>query len=338
MLERKSEQHVMAVVDKYHEPIADYTMTTRDYVLRPYTVGEAITITLPPVAEVKGRFYSIVAKSITGVFYITIEDNNDDSERWEGDIELDAAGEGQLFYSDGMKWMLRTFSDITVLDINKLGGRIYSNPSDYDQTILKIHNHDTTAEIGGLETKGEFKNATGRCLGQGNYWSYEPTGDTGAPSTLAASECVVAVDTGITVTAGNIYGVHGQIQLYGTLDGAAVTVTGVAGIISMSGANTQVLHMAGVGSGMGTGLVNPTTGTLSYFLASSVSTCIIDNLLCVAHSQYVTNFASFNAADTDKCVEVNTNTLTLAPTSYHIRVLIEGNVGYIPVFDNKTWT
>lgn len=345
MREDRSKQHDLGM-DKYAQPVnVDYQMTVRDYVLRPKASSTPIIITLPPVAEARGRFYSIIADTCDATNTITITDRGhgaagagSDSEQWEGDTVLWKSGQGQLFYSDGMKWMLRTFSDITVLDIDKLEGRIYSNQSGYDQTVLKIHNHDNTAEIGGLETKGEFKNASGRCLGQGNYWSYEPTGDTGAPTTLAAGEFVVAVDTGITVTTGNIYGIHGQIQLYGTLDGAAVTVTGVAGIIAMSGANTQVLHMAGVGSGMGQGLVNPTTGTLSYYLASSVSTVIVDNMLCLAHSQYVTNFASFNAADTDKCVEVNTNTLTLAPTSYHIRVLIEGNVGYIPVFDNKTWT
>jgi len=338
-LERLGAQHGMAVVDTFVNPIADYTMTTRDYVLRPdaVTAAVAITITLPPVALAKGRIYSIVAKNATSILTITIQDNNNDSDGWEGDIVFDAADEGQLLYSDGMKWMLRTFSDITVLDINKLGGQIYSNPTGTDYTILKIHNHDTTAEIGGLETKGDLINISGSVVGEQASWTYEPDGGSGAPSGVSASSNVLAVSPTFTVTAGNIYALVGEAQLYGTLNGATVNVAGVIGVVGGNGANTLVLHMAGVQSAMSTGLVNPTTGTLSYFLANSLSTVVVDNLICSLQSQYITNFASFDAEATDKCVEANVNAMTLTETSYHIRVLIEGNVGYIPVFDAKTW-
>ena len=334
-LERNNEQHYREIVDKYHDPFVSFQMNTWDYVLRPSTVGEAITITLPPVSEAKGRFYSIIARTITGNFYITVQDKND-SEGWEGDFVLDAAGEGQLLYSDGLKWMLRTFSDITVLDINKLGGRIYSNPTGVDYTILKIHSHDTTAEIGSLETKGDLINTTGLVLGQANYWTYEPTGLTGAPAQFSASENVGAVSPGYTVTAGNLYGLTGHMQCHGTLDGATVNVAGVIGILTGAGTNTQVLHMAGVQSAVS--VVNPTTGTLSHFLANTVGVGVIDNLLCMQASQLITNFASFNQAAADKCVEANTNTLTLTETTFHIRVLIEGTPYYIPCFDSKDWT
>uniref|UniRef100_A0A6H1ZMZ0 Uncharacterized protein n=2 Tax=viral metagenome TaxID=1070528 RepID=A0A6H1ZMZ0_9ZZZZ len=334
-LEQNNEQHYREVVDKYHDPFADYQMTTRDYVLRPYTVGEAITITLPPVVEAKGRFYSIVARSITGTFYITVQDK-DDSDGWEGDFVLDAAGEGQLLYSDGLKWMLRTFSDITTLDINKLGGQIYSNPTGADYTILKIHNHDTTAEIGGLETKGDLINISGSVVGEQASWTYEPTGLSGAPSGVSASSNVLAISSGYTVIAGNIYALVGEAQLYGTLDGAAVNVAGVIGVVGGNGANTQVLHMAGIQSAMSTGLVNPTTGTLSYFLANSLSAVVVDNLICSLQSQYVTNFVSFDAVGTDTCVEASVATPG-GDTTHAIRVLIAGVAGYIPVYAAKTF-
>lgn len=232
---------------------------------------------------------------------------------------------GGIFNSDGN----------AILSFNQ--NTVTADQTGYDAVILKIHNHDNTAEIGSLETKGEFKNTSGLCLGQANYWSYEPTGDTGAPSQLSASENVVAVDTGVTVTAGNIYGLTGQVQLYGTLDGSAVNVAGVIGIISMTGANTQVLHMAGVQSAIQGGVVNPSTGTLSHFLANTAGTIgvtLIDNLLCMVTSQIITNFASFNEAATDKCVEANTATPSGA-IAHIIRVLIEGTPGYIPVYANK---
>ena len=227
---------------------------------------------------------------------------------------------------------MRTFSEI------RLTGRIYSNQSDYDQTVLKIHSHDSTAEIPGMETKGEFKNATGLNLGQANYWSYEPSGDTGTPSQLSAGVFVVAVDTGITMVSGNMYALEGHAQLYGTMNGGTVNVAGVVGIISSNSApNTLVLHMAGVQSAMGAGLINPTTGTLSYFLANSTSTCIIDNLLCMQASQYITNFASFNLAAADRCITASVNAMTTNNTAYALRILVEGVAMYIPVFDTANW-
>lgn len=109
-LERLGAQHEMAVVDKFHDPLVDYTMTTKDYVVRPNAVENtaAITITLPPVALAKGRIYSILTKrdEVTTTYTVTIEDNNDDSEDWIADLVLDEGGQGCVFYSDGQKWMI----------------------------------------------------------------------------------------------------------------------------------------------------------------------------------------------------------------------------------------
>jgi hypothetical protein len=101
-LEQNNEQHYRQVVDKFHDPAASYTMTVRDYVLRITADTEAVTITLPPVAEAKGRFYSIKCRDAS--FAVTIQDQ-DDSEDWQGDIVMAIAGCHELFYSDGLKWM-----------------------------------------------------------------------------------------------------------------------------------------------------------------------------------------------------------------------------------------
>ena len=110
--DKLSNQHHL-VIDTYNDPFADYSMTPRDTILRPYTVAASITITLPKVSDCAGRFFSIVARSITGLFTITIQ-NQDESEGWEGDIILYSAGQGQTFYSDGLRWLNRTFADIEV--------------------------------------------------------------------------------------------------------------------------------------------------------------------------------------------------------------------------------
>ena len=95
------------VVDKWHDPNADYEMNVRDYVLRPSADGDSgpIVISLPPVAEARGRFYSIVVRNADAVNTITVQDL-DDSECWEGDLTLDGKCDKQLFYSDGMCWFV----------------------------------------------------------------------------------------------------------------------------------------------------------------------------------------------------------------------------------------
>lgn len=105
MLEDKARQHDQQVVDKYHDPAAAYIMTTRDYVMRPSAnnITGAFILTLPPVAEAKGRFYSIVPRDCDAVNTITITDQND-SECWLEDIILRAPCQSVLLYSDGLFW------------------------------------------------------------------------------------------------------------------------------------------------------------------------------------------------------------------------------------------
>ena len=222
----------------------------------------------------------------------------------------------------------------TVVFTAKLGSQLYSNLTGAAYTVLKIHNHDTTAEIGGLETKGDLINPTGTVTGETASWTYEPTGGTGTPDGVSASSNVLAVSPAFTVTSGNIYALHGEAQCHGTLNGGAVNVAGVIGVLSGAGANTLVLHMAGVQSAVSAGFVNPTTGTLSHFLANSTGTTVRDNLICALQSQYITNFVSFDAAG--GCVFVNV-AITAVNTSHALRILIGGVDHYIPVFSDLSW-
>jgi hypothetical protein len=108
-LEDKGAQHDKLVVDKYHNPNADYQMTTFDYVLRPEAdaISGAIVIYLPRVAEAKGRFYSIIARNADVANTITISDYGavtGDSECWIANIILNGACDRCLLYSDGLAW------------------------------------------------------------------------------------------------------------------------------------------------------------------------------------------------------------------------------------------
>ena len=107
MLEDRFAQHDKVVVDKFHNPNADYNMSVWDYVIRPSADADSgpITITLPPVAEAKGRFYSIICRNADPVNLVTIADR-DDSECWLGDIEMNGKCDRLLAYSDGLAWLV----------------------------------------------------------------------------------------------------------------------------------------------------------------------------------------------------------------------------------------
>ena len=109
MLESRSKHHEQGQ-DKYVVPLASYSMTTRDYIVRPDATAGAMTITLPPVGECKGRFYSIFAYFANNTNTITIRPFTStgfaggDAEGWAGNLVLNEMGRGATFYSDGRKW------------------------------------------------------------------------------------------------------------------------------------------------------------------------------------------------------------------------------------------
>ena len=103
-LEDKGAQHDKVVVDKYIDPNASVIMTTRDYVVRPYAnaITGPMVVVLPPVADAKGRFYSILIREADIANTVTITDR-DDSECWN-DIILNSKCDRLLMYSDGLVW------------------------------------------------------------------------------------------------------------------------------------------------------------------------------------------------------------------------------------------
>ena len=103
-LELNNRQHYREVVDKYVNPNADYEMSVYDYVVRPSAhLAGPITITLPPVALARGRWYSILCMAAGAVNTVTVQDQ-DDSECWPGDFVFNAKCDNALCYSDGRKW------------------------------------------------------------------------------------------------------------------------------------------------------------------------------------------------------------------------------------------
>ena len=107
-LDERSAQHDKIPGDKIVYPGANYTMRTWDYVVRPSADGNTgpFTLTLPPVADARGRFYSIICRNADAVNTVTVEDNNNDSECWAGDVVLNGKCDKLLCYSDGLAWLV----------------------------------------------------------------------------------------------------------------------------------------------------------------------------------------------------------------------------------------
>ena len=105
MLEDRFAQHDKIPGDKFVNPIVDYQLNTWDQVVRPSADAGSgpITITLPPVAEAKGRKYYIIARNADAVNTITIADDND-SECWIGDIVMNGKCDRVTLESDGLAW------------------------------------------------------------------------------------------------------------------------------------------------------------------------------------------------------------------------------------------
>ncbi len=80
------------------------TLEVYEQVVHCDTTDNAITITLPPVSEAAGKFYTV--KLITdGGNDVTVQDQ-DDSYDWAatGDLTLSSATDFGIFFSDGFKW------------------------------------------------------------------------------------------------------------------------------------------------------------------------------------------------------------------------------------------
>jgi len=84
---------------------ASETITIRDRVNTVATAGGAVAVTLPPIADCAGMFFSFTI--ISGTNKLTFLDNNGDSfddTNVETDNSIDAANDCTVLYSDGFTW------------------------------------------------------------------------------------------------------------------------------------------------------------------------------------------------------------------------------------------
>jgi hypothetical protein len=105
-LEQNNEQQYREIPTKnFNSPVDTYQMTPYDLVLRPDATAKSFTITLPPVAECQGRWYSILLRAVGQGFGVTVTDSCD-SECWVGNCLLDTKCDRLLLHSDGLTWFV----------------------------------------------------------------------------------------------------------------------------------------------------------------------------------------------------------------------------------------
>jgi hypothetical protein len=94
------------VSDKFKLVAAtDVTLATYERVVRATQLTASISVTLPPVSAMEGKFVSCQVVNANSKV-LTLQDA-DDSQDWT-DLTLDADNDGVLLYSDGIKWWVVT--------------------------------------------------------------------------------------------------------------------------------------------------------------------------------------------------------------------------------------
>jgi len=90
------------VLDNVKFVSADYAMSENDQSVYVDASGGNVTITLPNVAEAKGRIYCIVVTAVDTTT-VTVTGKGDTLTSFS-DVTLDAAGAEAVLYSDGINW------------------------------------------------------------------------------------------------------------------------------------------------------------------------------------------------------------------------------------------
>lgn len=216
---------------------------------------------------------------------------------------------------------LRTINDNAMdkTQANRPTMQMYWNNTGYTATLIKAHNHDTTASIGGIEVKTETVNTSGTFYGIYNEAHINGTG-TGSVIANLASGVVV---TGKTVTGGTIIGTYGQARADGTVAGSSI-MAGVYGLIEASAAITAS-HVASIWAD--SHQANAVTGEHELIYASNNGAATMDSVMYVYGGDKIANLLKLNTVS-----GMVADTATTAGTSKKIKIDIDGVTYYINAY------
>ncbi len=180
-----------------------------------------------------------------------------------------------------------------------------------------------TTALSALEFRFTGTNTTGDMRGMYLRMNYEGIGGSGEALR------VYSVLNGVTgATAGTINGAHISLDVLGadgTIQGQGSAVRATIGF-----------NAAFTGAGKMSGLLIDTainsSATISGVQLSAIR-------LATADSKKWPVFVDFDGVvGSSNAIKATTSTLTLTETTHAVHILIDGVSGYIPVFNNSTWT
>ena len=215
---------------------------------------------------------------------------------------------------------------------------------------LKIHSHANVNNSGGAtydytyinEFKGEFVSTTGAMYGVGTIYSLATS--SGAMSSMISTATLIAgatlsgtLATGSWISAGLF-----SCSLAGTsiLSGTAVMAIGLyTEIVSaINSVLTTTKHVSAL-CVAGKLLVIPTTGecSLVHLMQAAGATCI-NQAIYIEGGATVDSFLTIDVAASGKAIETCTSAMSTNATSHALHIKIGAADGYIPVYDNNTWS
>ena len=201
----------------------------------------------------------------------------------------------------------------------KMTGQLYVNDTGKTATTLKIHNHATTAGIGGMEIKTETVSTSGTFYGLYNEAHIQATGT----QSVFGNFGVGLVESTFTNTGGTIVGSYGQARADGTVTGSGF-MAGVYGLIEASAAITAS-HVCSIWAD--SHQAEAVTGSHQLIYASNNGAATMDEVLYIYGGDKITAFAEFNT-----CGGMVSDTAETGGTSKKIKITIDGVVHYLNAY------
>lgn len=224
-----------------------------------------------------------------------------------------------------------TASDVLVVDSNKA---LVSSSSISTGVIQIEMTSDGTTAARALKSRayGPTSGSCGDLIGM--YALAEMQGG----ATSATSSTIASYLGWTTVTATDTIGSGNVVAVARFIFDSAQDLQSIGG-----GGRSAIIYgelwgTAGADVNYGLGLQNNLAGnTITSMIWMRSAGDDVTNAIELSNAPYFDSLFEFNAADTDKCIEANTNAITTTETAYHLRITVGGTPYYIPCFDAKTW-
>lgn len=161
------DRHMLDKVDPVDLTVnktAAYSMSANDLHVNANISAADWTLTLPPIAEAKGRTYTVLVSGDAGsgglANILTIAPRAKEGEFWGGDVKLRRIGHVAQFYSDGERWFVSSVN---------AGSPIQHSKHVYENFIVPFSLSNANAGGPPRGTTGDINNLV---MANGNFFNY----------------------------------------------------------------------------------------------------------------------------------------------------------------------